>query len=260
MLKSMSELKSYQVYTEDGKIGPVAHLLIDLHKWAIRYFIVQSKTLRRGMAVVSPYAISRFNPREKIVELNVTAHELDKAPHFNDQDFPFPSRKQEESFHNHFGWQPYWIGENLWGRESKPIGSQAQISIAEENYQWEAASSMSHLASSSSFLGFNFYVHEGVFGTLQGFLFDEQTWSIKYLIIDSLDGTSVIVPPHWVSHIDSNRRDIFAELSETQIRGCPSYEGVRAMGKAVQEGHYFAYDPSIVSYTKVSSRPARTHS
>jgi hypothetical protein len=75
--------------------------------------------------------------------------------------------------------------------------------------------------------GLHLHAVDGEIGHVDDFLFDEQTWAIRYLVVDTSNwmvGKAVLVSPSVVTSVDWPRGRIHVSLSRDAIKGSPSLE------------------------------------
>ena len=71
-----------------------------------------------------------------------------------------------------------------------------------------------------------FRSNDGEIGHVADFIIDNETWAIRYLIIDTTNwfaGKKVLVSPKWIDHISWNDSKVFVNLSAEEIRQAPEY-------------------------------------
>ncbi|MEJ2058179.1 MAG: PRC-barrel domain-containing protein, partial [Desulfofustis sp.] len=65
-------------------------------------------------------------------------------------------------------------------------------------------------------------------GHVEDFLVEEDTWKIRYLVIDTgtwLPGSKrVIVDPNWVDAVDWSDRSVAVRMTKEQIENSPEYD------------------------------------
>ena len=64
-------------------------------------------------------------------------------------------------------------------------------------------------------------------GHVVDFLFDEETWAIRYLIADTrnwLPGKQVLVAPQWIRAVSWDERTLSVALTRQQIEQSPEYD------------------------------------
>lgn len=71
---------------------------------------------------------------------------------------------------------------------------------------------------------------EGEIGHVAGFLVDDDTWAIRYLIVDASNwwlGHKVLVAPQWITGVHWSEQTVSVDLSRASIKVGPHYEPTR---------------------------------
>jgi hypothetical protein len=66
------------------------------------------------------------------------------------------------------------------------------------------------LRNASAINGYTVAANDGPLGTVNDFLFDDSTWLIRWLVVDTgnwLSGRKVLLPPSVLGHLDSVGRE-----------------------------------------------------
>jgi hypothetical protein len=67
---------------------------------------------------------------------------------------------------------------------------------------------------------------DGEIGHVEDFIIDDETWAIRYLIIDTrnwLPGKKVLVSPQWIERVSWSERKVFVNHTREIIRQSPEY-------------------------------------
>ena len=232
MLKSLSHISGSTIEAEDGAVGHVKTVFFDDQLWGIRYLVVETGTwLSRREVLISPYAVKR--PLGEVKQLNVllTRQQIKDSP---DIDTHEPvSRQHEREYLKYFSYPEYWGGADLWGTGIYPV-LPAYTPTAEEidadrvMRQREFESADIHLRSAEKVTGYAIQATDKSIGHIKDFIFDEETWAIRYLVIDTRKwwpgGWSVLVATSWITSIDWASNTAFVKLTSEQIKNSPEYE------------------------------------
>ena len=89
---------------------------------------------------------------------------------------------------------------------------------------------------------------DGDIGHVKDFYFDDKTWSIRYLVVDTgswLGGREVLLPPHVFAPTalaisNSDNRVLPANLTRQQIENSPSVDSQRPVSRQF-EAEYHRY-------------------
>jgi PRC-barrel domain len=75
--------------------------------------------------------------------------------------------------------------------------------------------------------GFHLHAVDGPIGHVDDFLFDEKTWTVQYLVVDTsnwIGGRSVLISPRVVTAVDPVNRQIDVSMTREQIKASPSMD------------------------------------
>jgi hypothetical protein len=67
---------------------------------------------------------------------------------------------------------------------------------------------------------------DGEIGHVEDFIIDDETWAIRYLIIDTRNwwpGKKVLISPQWIERVSWNESKVFVDLSREVIKKSPEY-------------------------------------
>ena len=83
-----------------------------------------------------------------------------------------------------------------------------------------------HLRSSKDVFGHSIQALDGEIGHIEDFVVDDETWVIRYLVVDTrnwLPGKRVLIATDWIDRISWEESKIFLHLTRDQIREAPEY-------------------------------------
>jgi sporulation protein YlmC with PRC-barrel domain len=263
MLHSIKELEKYRVGASDGVIGEVKDLYFDDADWVIRYLVVSTGAwLAEREVLISPYSIGPLNHADRIMPVRITREQVENSPAI-DTDKPV-SRQHESGYLGYYGYPAYWGGTGLWGAGYYPgsmLGSGAlggsdiaytEALAADERNQLqrakrERAMEDPHLRSCNTVKGYHVHATDGDIGHVQGFLVDEQSWALQYLIINTSNwwlGNQVLVAPTWIEQVSWSSSKVTVNFTRQQIKDSPSYNEDMALDRRYEESlhRYYARD------------------
>jgi hypothetical protein len=85
---------------------------------------------------------------------------------------------------------------------------------------------------------------DGTIGSVEEFYFDDATWAIRYLVVDTgtwLSGRKVLISPQSAGQPDLINRVIPVQLTQDQVRHSPDYDTARPLSRAMEERLYRHY-------------------
>jgi hypothetical protein len=220
MLDSAKTLKGYKLNSLDGEIGSVKEFFFDDRHWVIRYLVADTGDWLVGRkTLISPYALDAVNREKHHISIDLTKKQIENSPSL-DSDKPV-SRQFEEAYYGYFGWPLYWGGPFMWGSYLYPARDPEQRRAAPGEKPWDA-----HLRSTDDVSGHHIQAADGEVGHVEDFLIDDETWAIRYLVIDTrnwMPGKKVLVSPQWIERVSWSESKVFVDLARATIRQAPEY-------------------------------------
>ena len=221
MLIKAKMIQGYRLESLNGEIGKAKEFYFDDLHWAIRYLVADTGNWLSGRQVlISPYSLVAVNVKEKHVEINLTKKQIEDSPSLN-SDKPV-SRQFEESYYGYYGMPMYWDGPYMWG---------AFPNIERDREKWREYNQGEkardpHLRSTNDVSGHNIQAADGEIGHVEDFIIDDETWAIRYLIIDTRNwwpGKKVIISTKWIEKVSWIESKVFVDVSRETIRQSPEY-------------------------------------
>jgi len=83
------------------------------------------------------------------------------------------------------------------------------------------------LHKTSKMQGFHIHATDGEIGHVEEFLVDENSWSVKYLVVDTgnwIGGRSVLISSAVVERIDSDEEKVHVAMTKDQIKDSPEFD------------------------------------
>lgn len=237
ILQSIRKLEGYRILatTGEGEVGQVKEVYFDDEKWVVRYLVVDTGGWLSGRSVlISPYAVLSIDWPHRAIFVNLTRNQVEGSPGI-DTDKPV-SRQQEAEYHRYYGYPEYWPAATFWAWGALPVIAMSDPRIREEEEARRHAAARregadAHLRSSKVVLGYRIEASDDVIGHVEDFLFDEKTWAIRYLIIDTrnwLHGKHVLISPSWIRAVNWIERTLSVALTRQEIEQSPEYDAAHA--------------------------------
>ena len=238
MLIKAKTLTGYTLHSLDGEIGKVKEFYFDDQHWAIRYLVTDTGNWLLGRQVlISPYALLAVNKEKQQVAIDLTKKQIEGSPSLN-TDKPV-SRQFEESYYGYYGWSPYWNGPDIWGSHPLIVRDREEWKRSNQGKPWDP-----HLRSAHDVSGHHIQATDGEIGHVEDFILDDETWGIRYLIVDtrnSWPGRKVLVSPRWIDRVSWNESKVFVNLSRETIERSPPYSEDALLTRDYEtelHGHY----------------------
>lgn len=243
MFYKAKTLKGYKLHSLDGDIGKVEEFYFDDQHWAIRYLVADTGNWLTGrLVLISPYALVAVNKEEQFITINLTKKQIEDSPSL-DSDKPV-SRQFEEKYYGYYGWPLYWEGPFMWGSyPSYPY-------IVRDPEIWEKSSQDEkkwdpNLRSTHDVMGHHIQATDGDIGHVEDFVIDDETWAIRYLIINTQNwwpGKKVLISPQWIESIDWFDSTVFINLTCEAIKQSPEYTEESLLTRDYETGLHQHYD------------------
>jgi sporulation protein YlmC with PRC-barrel domain len=256
MLLDVKELNRLTVAAEDGVIGHVKDLYFDDERWVIRYLVVATGGWLNGRDVlISPMSVTGIQWPDETVKIRLTRKQVMDSPNIDTE--KRLSRQHELDLYNHYGYANYWEGTNLWGLAAYPIpwvgaspdamlipGQVPDEVIArgrEELLDVEHDTADAHVRSSGQLLGYHIMASDGPIGSVENFLFDDQTWAIRYMVVGTrewLPRKYVLIAPAWIDEVSWTEREVVVGVTRKAVRTSPEYDGSGHVSRVLEADLY----------------------
>lgn len=260
MLRNLSDLKGCAIHATDGDIGHVSDAYFDDKDWAIRYVVVDAGSwLQSRNILISPFSVKNSNWTERRLSVALTRERVKDSP---DYDTHKPvSRQQELTYVGYYGYPVYWGGPNLWGWADEPglmmtgigapfanpnPGSQQIANEYLQRQEEDSAEDDPHLRSSNAVLEYHVEATDGEIGHVDDMLFDDVSWAIRYLIVDTSNwwlGHKVLISRKWLNDINWADSTVSINLTREQIKNAPKYDPSIPMDRPteIRMHRYYGY-------------------
>lgn len=241
MLRSMKDLEGYGIRATDGTIGHVKDSCFDDHTWVVRYLVVETGSWPSSRKVlISPIAIGHPDWTEKVLPVSITKEQVKNSPDI-DTDKPV-SRRHEMQFLGYYGYPFYWGGAGLWAGGEYPGamltgvgygGSGAEYLVAQADHARAEVEAErredgdSQLRSCNTLMRYHIEATDGGMGQVKDLLIDEETWAIRYLIVDTSNwwfGNQVLIAPQWIQDMSCPDATITVKLTRQAVKDAPPYD------------------------------------
>jgi hypothetical protein len=251
MLRSASELHDYVIAATDGDIGHVKDFYFDDHSWVIRYLVVNTGSWLAGRRVlISPIALGTPQWSDRRLPVSISRQQVRSSPDI-DTDRPV-SRQQEQDYYGYYGYPYYWGGIGTWGGGYYPGFLQPglrQVDFPPEHgmsraQRARAAAEDPNLRSCSEVIGYHIDAIDGDIGHVASMLVDEQSWAIRYLVVDTSNwwgGHQVLIAPEWISGVEWASRQVTVGLTRQAVKDSPDYRSTEELNRLAEAGLFAHY-------------------
>ncbi len=246
MLHKVTSLQTYQLDSLDGEMGKVKEFYFDDRLWTIRYLVADTGVWLRGRQVlISPHALGPALREEKHIAVDLTRIQIEESPSL-DTDMPV-SRRFEAQYHGHYGWPELWMGGDPMGAgplfTPSPLGMPTPAEEVVETAAKEEGDP--HLRSTDSVLGNYVEASDGAIGHVADFIIDDESWTIRYLVIDTKNwwpGKKVLVSPEWIERVSWAESKVFIHLTREAIQNSPEYSDEALLTREYESGLHAHYE------------------
>ncbi|HEY3371243.1 MAG TPA: PRC-barrel domain-containing protein [Prolixibacteraceae bacterium] len=221
MLIKAKSIRGFKLFANDGEIGKIDEFFFDDHHYTVRYLVVDTGNwLTHNEVLISPYAVLSVNKDEEYVSIDLSKRQIEDSPGW-DSDKPV-SRQFETSFHDYYGYPVYWAGSMMWGPYPFISRNREDWNKADKNERHLDA----HLHSTKDVTGHSIQAFDGEIGHVDDFIIDNETWAIRYLVVDThkwWPGRRVLISTQWIDHVSWNESKVYVNLSLERIKLAPEY-------------------------------------
>jgi uncharacterized protein YrrD len=273
MLRSMSGLENYAIGATDGSIGHVEDFYFDDDAWVIRYLVVKTGAWLAGRRVlISPIAVGKPNCTERLLPVAITKAQVKNSPDI-DTDKPF-SRQHEQDYIGHYGYPDYWGSTGMWGDDDYPGDLLARSGLSRTNTEYRIAQAEAragvaakpkgnedpHLRSCKVVIGYRIESTDGEIGHVSGLLVDEQTWVIRYMVVNTSKwwlGHQVLIAPQWIDDFHWAEQSVSVHLTQHEVKTSPPFTSTQEFNRAHEADLYEHYGQ--VGYWPPQREPTTLH-
>jgi len=248
MLRSIQHITGTTIQATDGRIGEVTEAYFDDERWAIRYLIVDTGSwLAERKVLISPYSIRQPLVPGENISVHLNREQVKNSP---DIDTHMPvSRRHERQYLGYYAYPDYWEGGQLWAMGGFPVLAPVgltppEVRLAMDEEQQVAPEDV-HLRSSDNVTGYDIEASDGSIGHVKDFIFDDESWAIRYLVVDTRNwwpgGKKVLIATHWISDISWSEHTVTTKLTREEVKGSPEYDEDVVLDRGYEERLHQAY-------------------
>ena len=240
MLSKAGTLKGYRLHSLDGEIGKVDEFYFDDRHWTIRYLVADTGNWLTGRQVlISPHALANVNSDEQNIVVKLTRKQIEDSPSL-ESGKPV-SHQFEVDYHGYYGWPTYWGGPSMSGSDPSMVRDPNEWSGSTHPHkEWNH-----HLRHTHEMSGYHIQAEDGEIGHVEDFVIDDETWIIRYLLIDTRNwwpGKKVLVSPRWIEDVSWIDSIIFINLSREAIQRSPEYTDGAPLTREYETGLHRHYN------------------
>ena len=101
-----------------------------------------------------------------------------------------------------------------------------------------------HLRSTKEVIGYYIEATDGNIGHVEDFLIDDENWSIRYVIVDTVNwwpGKKVVIAPQWIKDVSWTESRVYVDLSREHIKNAPEYDPTAMIDRGYEDKLYDYY-------------------
>lgn len=221
MLRRAKIFKGFKLRAQDGDLGKAREFYFDDRHWTIRYLVADTGGWMTGKQVlITPYLLEPAIDTEKVLPVKLNKKQIEESPSLA-SDEPV-SRQYETRYYKYYGLPYYAEGTNIWGMS--PYLERNPKAVSDEDRREESWDP--HLCSTKDVAGYYIEANDGEIGHVEDFIIDDETWTIRYLVVDTKNwwpGKHVLISPQWIERISWQESKVFVNLSRDLIRQSLEY-------------------------------------
>ena len=212
MLDKAKTLTGYSLHSVDGDIGKAKDFYFDDRDWTIRYLVADTgEWLISRQVLISPHSLAGVDRNQGSIMVKLTKDQIEHSPTLN-RDKPV-SRQFERAYFGFYGLPVYF-------------GFEPDRIKAGNSAQTRKKRGDPDLRSTHAVSGHHVQAADGEIGHVEDFLIDDQTWAIRYLIVDTRDwlpGRKVLISPKWIEQVSWSQKQVVVDLPREAVRRAPEY-------------------------------------
>jgi hypothetical protein len=230
MLRNLKQIEGRALRARGGVIGGVKDVFFDDHQWHVRYLVVETGAwLKKREVLISPSVLGPVDWGQQSFPDALTRDQVRYSPSV-DTAKPV-SRQHEEALRQYYSWPAYWGPVLAEGGMVEPLTTPIPAGNSAEPGYTDGEAPLRRqdpfLRSAKDTLNYHIEARDGAIGHVEEFLFDDEAWRVRYLVIDTrnwLPGKKVIIAPEWIRDVSWEQRRVFVDLTREAIEGSPPYD------------------------------------
>jgi len=210
----------------DGDLGCVHDFFFDDRNWVIRYLVVDKGTwILRQRVLIMWGSVARTDPALRRILVNLTREQVRHCPDI-DTEKPV-SRQMELKVSEYLAMPPWWGNAGIFGPPEIQVLPVELTGRPTAMATPESPSGEPTLRSVMKVTRCRIEATDGPIGKIEDFIIDEETWTIRYLIINTrnwIPGKKVLVSPQWVQRLSREEGRTYIDCDREIIKENPEYD------------------------------------
>lgn len=242
MLRRVKPLFDYALAATDGELGRVTDMYFDDQSWIMRYLVADTSAWLPGrLVLIGRESLDAPSWNTRRFPIRLSRQQVEQSPSI-ETDKPI-SRLKEEELRKFYHWPKYWGAVEPF--ISPAATTQAEVEAALRG-TWSEPSSQSPmkapadesgLRSVQELLHYSVHSMDGHVGHVGDFVIDDESWVIRYLVIDSrhwLPGKQSLMAPTWIHHVSWAERRIHLDLPAETVKHSPPFDPEQPLGRTYE--------------------------
>ena len=221
MLRSTRILEDARIHAIDGDIGHLEEFYFDDRNWRINYAVINiGSKLHDHLVLTSPDVITSIKgDREPIINVALTKEQVRRSL---DAQMHRPiSLRQPHDYYLYLGWPDLTLAE-------MPVEPDSDA----------------HLRSSKIVGRYHIVAVGGEIGHLEGFIIDDETWTIRYAMGDTRNwwhGKKILLATEWIYWISWAESNAYVGFRREQIGNAPEFHPDQPLTREFETELYAHY-------------------
>ncbi|MBD3232285.1 MAG: hypothetical protein GF315_01030 [candidate division Zixibacteria bacterium] len=200
MFKHTNKILDKSVKAIDGNIGFIRELYFDINDLILRYLLVDMENwLTDRKILITPESFRSINWDQGEITINLKRADIENSPIIR-LDEPV-TRAHEKQLREFYKFPFYW-------------SSQDEVETG------------SYLISEEEFRMVDVQLIDGKLGKVQDVIVDDDTWKIKFIIVDADAievGRRTPIPSDWLDRIDHEANTVYVDLKMENVETAPQF-------------------------------------
>ena len=229
MERNIKSLAGYNLKASNGEIGDVKEFYFDDEIWKIRYLVIKTGGWLSGREVlIVPHAIKNIDWLNRFFNVALTKKQIENSPDIDTHKPVY--RQQEIELYDHYAWEGYWLsGYYPMGYlgVSVPFPSIDQKDQLPPSGDEKGGKDDLHLRSTENVTGYHVHAKDGDIGHINDFVFDDQTWQLLSLVIDThnwFGGKKVIIAIEHILKVDWENSKVYIDITISAVKKSKQFE------------------------------------
>jgi hypothetical protein len=228
MLVSLKELTGSKIKGLDEDLGGIKDVYFDDRHWTIRYIVPDTHPWLplSEKVLISPIALISYYNKQQLLNVSLSKEAITELPKLGDHETV--SREFERMYFDYFGYGYYWQGVEMWGEYSQPTYLFKRNMLSYDSVDKNQIEDNNSLRSANEILDYGIQETDGRKGHVQDYIWDTETWTLRYLVIDTRDwfpgGKKVLVSPCQLIDLSWQGNTIKCNMDIAHLKNCPEFK------------------------------------